>query len=169
VIEEAKAKVSVEELAEHLGTKLRRSGKDLRGRCPIHGGKNPTSFAVEPEKQVWFCYSCLRGGDVIELARYAWNYDKSEVAMAAANLLHEFGHEIPPRRASWYRKQRRQKPIRDAIQEAEIHSLQKRIYRIFGPMVEGVEDAAEQREEARYFWDVAEQIAVLAWAGRRSA
>jgi DNA primase len=52
VIEDEKEKVSVVELAEHLGTRLRPSGKDLRGRCPVHGGDNPTSFAVDPEKDV---------------------------------------------------------------------------------------------------------------------
>jgi hypothetical protein len=39
----------------------------------------------------------LRGGNVIELARFVWDYEKHEVAMAAAGLLHEFGHPIPER------------------------------------------------------------------------
>lgn len=152
VIEAAKEKVSVVELAEHLGTRLRPSGKDLRGPCPVHGGNNPTSFAVDPEAGVWFCYSCLRGGDVIELGRHAWGYSKAEVAMAAADLLHQFGHEIPPRPASWFRKQERQKPLRDAIAEAKRRSFQRRLFRLFEPYLSRVEDPEKRGAEARELW-----------------
>ncbi len=159
VIDEAKEKVSVVELAEHLGTRLRPSGKDLRGCCPVHGGKNPTSFAVDPEQGVWFCYSCLVGGDVVELARHAWNYSKAEVAMAAADLLHEFGHEIPARRASWYVRQTRQKPVRDAITQARFDHLRRRLFRrFFLPAVAKIEDPDERRAEAVILWEAAELL-----------
>jgi DNA primase len=59
-----------------------------------HEDKTP-SFTINPEKNLWFCHGCLRGGDVVELARFAWGYEKREVAMAAADLLHEFGHPRP--------------------------------------------------------------------------
>jgi DNA primase len=152
VLEAAKEKVSVVELTEHLGTRLRPSGKDLRGPCPVHGGDNPTSFAVDPEAGVWFCYSCLRGGDVIELGRHAWGYSKAEVAMAAADLLHEFGHEIPPRPASWFRKQELQKPLRDAIAEAKRRSIQRRLFRLFEPYLSRIEDPEKRGAEARELW-----------------
>jgi hypothetical protein len=160
VIGAAKEKVSVVELAEHLGTRLRPSGKDLRGPCPIHGGKNPTSFAVNPEKDVWFCYSCLAGGDVVELARFAWGYEKHEVAMAAADLLHEFGHPIPERPKSWYRKQERQKPIRDAIAQAKFDHLRRRLLRgLFAPSLVRIEDPDERKAEAVIFWEATEPLA----------
>jgi CHC2 zinc finger len=160
VIEAAKEKVSVVELAERLGTRLRPSGKDLRGPCPIHGGKNPTSFAVDPEKGLWFCYSCLRGGDVVDLARFAWGYERAETKMAAADLLHEFGHEIPPRPASWYVRQQRQKPIRDAIAEAKFDHLRRRLFRrFFLPAVAKIEDPKERRAEAVIVWEATELLA----------
>jgi CHC2 zinc finger len=160
VIEEAKEKVSVVELAERLGTHLRPSGKELRGCCPVHGGKNPTSFAVDLEEGVWFCYSCLRGGDVVELARFAWGYEKAKVAMAAADLLHEFGHKIPPRPASWYAKQERQKPLRDAIERARFDHLRRRLFRrFFFPSLVRIEDPEERRAEAVIFWEATEPLA----------
>ena len=95
VIDEAKEKVPTVDLAERLcgPDNMRRVGRERVGRCPLpdHEDKTP-SFTVNPEKNVFFCHGCVRGGDVIDLARFAWGYEKYEVAMAAVDLLHEFGH-----------------------------------------------------------------------------
>jgi hypothetical protein len=107
----------------------------------------------------------LRGGDVIELARFLWGYEKHEVAMAAADLLHEFGHPIPERPASWYAKQKRQKPIRNAIEEAKVRHTQRRVFRTFTPLIEAIGDEEERRAETEYLWDAAGEIAVLIVAG----
>jgi DNA primase len=42
---------------------LRRSGHQLVGRCPFHADRTP-SFAVHPEKGVFYCHGCGAGGDV---------------------------------------------------------------------------------------------------------
>jgi DNA primase len=164
VISEAKEKVSTEDLAERLCSPsgLRKAGKERLGRCPLpdHEDKTP-SFTVNPEKNLWFCHGCLRGGDVVELARFAWGYEKHEVAMAAANLLHEFSHPIPEQPKSWYRKQERQRPVRNAIEEAWVKHYQRRLYRGFLPAIEDIADEEERRKEAEFFWDAAYRIAVL--------
>jgi len=49
-------------------TQLRRLGHELRGLCPLHSEKTP-SFYVDPEKQVFHCFGCGEGGDVIEFVR----------------------------------------------------------------------------------------------------
>ena len=169
VIGEAKEKVPVIDLAERLcgSGGLRKAGKERVGRCPLpdHEDRTP-SFAVNPEKGVWFCHGCVRGGDVVELARLAWGYERYEVEMAAANLLHEFGYERPSRPANWFRKAERQRPIRAAIEEARVHRQQQRVYKIFVPLVRKVLDEDEQRKEARYYWDVAGEIAGLIVAAR---
>jgi hypothetical protein len=105
----------------------------------------------------------------VELARFAWGYEKHEAQMAAADVLREYGHEIPPRPASWFAKQARQKPIRHAIDKAKIRHLQRRVFRIFLPMVEEIEDTDERREETKYLWDAAGEIAALMLAGRTPA
>jgi hypothetical protein len=170
VIEEAKEKVPVMDLAERLcgPSGLRKAGREHVAFCPLHDDRRTPNFYVNPEKNTWFCFVCQVGGDVVDLARLAWNYKKHEVSMAAADLLHEFGHPIPERPESWYRKQARQKPIRDAVDEPKVRHLQRRVYRIFVPMIEEIRDEDERREEARYLWDAAGEIAVLILAGRSS-
>jgi DNA primase len=171
VIEEAKAKVPTIDLADRLcgPSKMRRVGAEWAALCPLpdHQERTP-SFTVNPEKNVWWCFGCLRGGDVVELARFAWGYERHEAATAAADLLHDFGYEIPPRPASWHRKNERQKPIRNAIEEARVRHTQRRLFRILMPMIEELEDEDERREEAEYLWDAAGEIAVLTVAGRSS-
>jgi DNA primase len=150
-------------------TKMRRVGVEWAALCPLpdHQERTP-SFTVNPDKNVWWCFGCLRGGDVVELARFVWGYERHEAHMAAAELLHEFGHEIPQRPASWYRRNKRQKPIRNALEETRVKHTQRRLFRMFLPMVEEVEDDGERREEIEYLWAAAEEIAVLVVAGRSS-
>lgn len=42
---------------------LRRSGSNFKGLCPFHEEKTP-SFMVHPEKQIFHCFGCGKGGDV---------------------------------------------------------------------------------------------------------
>ena len=45
----------------HLG---RRSGSNMFGLCPFHNEKTP-SFSVNPDRQIYHCFGCGKGGDVI--------------------------------------------------------------------------------------------------------
>jgi CHC2-type zinc finger protein len=165
----AKEKVSTLDLAERLCVSgLAKAGKEWVGRCPLpdHEDRTP-SFCVDPDKNVWWCHGCLRGGDAITLAQRAWDIDRADVA--AAEILLTFGYKIPPRPASWFKKQARQKSARDALGAAKILHLQRRVFRIFQPMIEEIEDEGERRDEARYLWDAAGEIAVCLWGGRRAA
>jgi hypothetical protein len=161
VIDEANERVTTLELAERLcPSGFRRAGKELVGFCPLHDDRRTPNFYVNPEKNTWFCFVCLVGGDVVELARHKWGYSKSEVAMAAADLLHEFGHEIPPRPASWYAKQKRQKPIRNAIAQARFDHLRRRLFRrLFLPSLVRIEDPEERKAGAAAFWEATEPLA----------
>src|SRR5215207_372348 len=119
-INAAKEAVPVIDLADLLlgPGGLRKVGQEWAGRCPLpdHEDRSP-SFTVNPQKNVWWCHGCLRGGDVVKLAQLVWNYAERESHVAAADLLHEFGHDIPKRTPAWFRKQERQKPVRDALEE----------------------------------------------------
>ena len=50
----------VDLISEHL--RLQKAGRDLKGLCPFHQEKTP-SFYVSPEKQLYHCYGCQKGGD----------------------------------------------------------------------------------------------------------
>ncbi|SHE29962.1 DNA primase [Caldanaerobius fijiensis DSM 17918] len=43
---------------------LKRAGKEYRGLCPFHSEKTP-SFYVDGERQVYYCFGCHSGGNVI--------------------------------------------------------------------------------------------------------
>jgi hypothetical protein len=163
-IDEAKRLVPVIDLADRLGgpASLRRVGKEWVGRCliPDHEDRSP-SFMVNPEKDVWFCHGCLRGGDVVELARLVWGYGQRDAHVAAAMLLMEFGHEVPQRPPAWFRKQERQKPVRDAAHEIKVRSAQRRLMRIYAPLVTCIEDASARRDEALAVWNECGRLARL--------
>jgi hypothetical protein len=64
---ELKARVELVAIAGRF-TRLRRSGRQLVGICPLHSERCP-SFFVNPEKQVWKCFGCGAGGDVFEFVK----------------------------------------------------------------------------------------------------
>lgn len=43
---------------------LKRSGSNLFGLCPFHGEKT-ASFSVSPDKGIYYCFGCHKGGGVI--------------------------------------------------------------------------------------------------------
>lgn len=164
VIDAAKAEVSVIDLVKSQASgKIRKTGVELVTNCvlPDHEDRRP-SFSVNSEKNVWWCHGCLCGGDVVELARFLWGYSKHEVAMAAADLLHEFGHPIPERPASWYAKQERQKPVRSAIGRARFDHLRRRLFRcFFEPSLIRIEIEDERESEAALLWDATAPLAEM--------
>ena len=42
---------------------LKRAGRNLKTLCPFHGEKTP-SFMVNPERQIYHCFGCGKGGNV---------------------------------------------------------------------------------------------------------
>src|SRR5215217_5762286 len=171
-IDEAKRLVSVTDLADRLGGpgSLRRVGKESVGRCliPDHEDRSP-SFTVNPEKNVFFCHGCLRGGDVVELAQLAWGYDQRDAHVAAAVLLMEFGYEVPQRPPSWFRKQERQRHTRAAIERERVEHVRMLVFRLLWmPWLRRLPEWVRE-EASENAWRASWSIALRLYEQRRAA
>lgn len=60
--------VSVLEVIDRRGIKLRRAGAEMVGPCPVCGGID--RFGVNSRKNLWHCRGSGRGGDAIALVEY---------------------------------------------------------------------------------------------------
>ena len=57
--------------------RLKRSGRNFFGLCPFHKEKSP-SFSVSPDKQIFHCFGCGVGGNVIHFISKIENLDFRE-------------------------------------------------------------------------------------------
>jgi DNA primase len=63
-----KEAVSVEAVLSHYqvnGLRRRRRGR-LQGRCPIHRGERDDAFHVDLAKNLFHCFACQAGGNVLD-------------------------------------------------------------------------------------------------------
>ena len=63
---------------------LKRSGRNFFGLCPFHKEKSP-SFSVSPDKQIFHCFGCGVGGNVIHFVSKIENLDFKETLELLAN------------------------------------------------------------------------------------
>jgi len=63
-VDELKTRVDLAEVVRQCGVELKPTGKNLLGRCPFHDDQT-ASLSVNPRKQLWKCFGCQEGGDVL--------------------------------------------------------------------------------------------------------
>lgn len=72
---------------------LRKMGRNFKANCPFHGEKTP-SFVVSPERQIWHCFGCGKGGDVYT---FLMEYERLEFPEALRMLAKRVGVELVTR------------------------------------------------------------------------
>ncbi len=84
---------------------LKRSGANMFGLCPFHGEKT-ASFSVAPDKGIYYCFGCHKGGNVIH---FEMEIEGLSYADAVRALAKRAGLEVPEdaQYQSRYREQER--------------------------------------------------------------
>ena len=70
---------------------LKKTGNNYWGLCPFHNEKTP-SFSVNAQKQIYKCFGCGEGGDVLSFLMKINNQSFNEVVKEQAEIL---GIELP--------------------------------------------------------------------------
>ena len=91
--------------------KLQKKGSSYFGLCPFHNEKSP-SFSVSPHKQMYYCFGCGEGGNVISFLMKYENYTFIEAMEVLANRA---GVELP--KMEYSKEQRREKDLKTKIIE----------------------------------------------------
>jgi len=90
---------------------LKRSGRNFLGLCPFHKEKTP-SFSVSPDKQIFHCFGCGVGGDVISFVCKLENVNYRE---AIEILAEKAGIALP---------------TSDSFQDSKKEQLKQKVYEI---------------------------------------
>jgi len=90
-----KEKILDLDIIEVIGkyTHLKRAGVNYKGLCPIHNEKTP-SFVVSPAKNIFKCFGCGKGGNVIDFVMEKEGLSYWE---AITKIASEYHIEIPKR------------------------------------------------------------------------
>jgi DNA primase len=107
-IEEVKRRADIVDLVSEYVT-LKKGGKNFLGLCPFHKEKTP-SFTVNRDKQIFYCFGCGEGGNVLAFLMKINNMSFPE---AVRHLAGKTGVVIPERVLT--REEREHSRTRDEI------------------------------------------------------
>ncbi len=84
---------------------LKKAGRNYKGLCPFHTEKTP-SFIVSPEKQIYHCFGCGKGGNVFS---FIMEYEKLSFFEAVQKAADFAGIVLPkekyePEKQDYYQK-----------------------------------------------------------------
>lgn len=84
--DEVKSKLNIIDVIGEKVT-LKKAGRNFKGLCPFHNEKTP-SFMVSPDRQVFHCFGCGKGGSVID---FIMEYEHMEFPEALEELAERAG------------------------------------------------------------------------------
>jgi hypothetical protein len=139
-------------LVEKAGGQPKKSNSEWRSFCPLHGGHNPTSFAIynESGKQYWKCFTRAEcgGGDAID---FVMKWQGIQFLQAIEYL--GGGRQIDRAEMAKFAAERAERAARELENQiaraqttlAELRQAQNWIY---------YHDQLDQNEEYRQLWNV---------------
>lgn len=105
-----KSQLSVfEVISEYV--QLKQAGNYYKGHCPFHTEKD-ASFTVSPDKQIFYCFGCQAGGDLIAFIAKAENMTQFE---AVQHLIERYQITVP-------------EEIQNQMSKSSVNSEQKSSY-----------------------------------------
>lgn len=110
VIEEVRMKNDIVDVISGY-VKLQKKGANYFGLCPFHNEKSP-SFSVSPGKQMYYCFGCGAGGNVLTFVMEYENYTFQE---ALQSLADRAGVSLP--KMEYNRENREQAELRARLLE----------------------------------------------------
>ena len=95
IIEDIKTRANIVEIVSEY-VSLKKTGRNFVGLCPFHKEKSP-SFTVNPEKQIFYCFGCGEGGNVVT---FIMKTNEMTYPEAIRHLAARLGIVIPTRRVT---------------------------------------------------------------------
>jgi len=131
-IEEIKSRL---DLVDFIGqyVSLKKAGVNYKAVCPFHQEKTP-SFMVSPEKQIWKCFGCGRGGDIF---KFVMERESLEFADALRLLAQRAGVTLKPRTAAEHQSQ---------SNKERLFALNRLVAAIFAKVLEESQAGKQARE-----------------------
>ncbi len=146
-IEAVKAVASIENYLRVHGVEVRHG----RARCIVHGGDNPSSFSIDSERQLWYCFSCNEGGDLIDLCEAVEKH--ADTWTAVISLAMRYDIKLPEKTEKWRKWQDQKAEIRDFNERIRHERRLRRWFRIFHrDDLATIGDPEERRAETERCW-----------------
>lgn len=84
IVPEIKSRLNIVDVIREYAPDLKKRGHTWKACCPFHKEKTP-SFTVSEEKQLFYCFGCSCGGDVIKFIELIEKVDFQEALEILAN------------------------------------------------------------------------------------
>src|SRR6056297_1463315 len=88
-IREIEQRVNIVDVVSQY-VRLKKKGKNYFGLCPFHSEKTP-SFSVSPEKNIYHCFGCGKGGNAIN---FIMEHEKLSFIDAVKQLANQYGIKL---------------------------------------------------------------------------
>ncbi len=111
IIEDVRMRNDIVEVISSY-VKLQKKGSSYFGLCPFHNEKSP-SFSVSPGKQMYYCFGCGAGGNVITFIMEYENYSFGEALQFLADRV---GITLPKQELT--QEEKRQEDVKKRLLEA---------------------------------------------------